>query len=391
MMIFWSLAAVMALGVSAILLLPMLRTHRVSASRAEYDINVYKDQLLELERAAADGAIKDAELDAARIEIQRRLLAAGEEAGQRAVTQAKSGRLVLIVAACAVPVLAVLMYIETGSPGVPDFPLAGRADIADVSGAGTPERHVGEQQAAPMADLIVSLQERLRQDPGNVDGWILLARSYASVGDMRKAAATYERVVKLADRHPALLADWAEARLMARDGEFTQEIYDDLLEAREKDPTQPKPWFYLGLDKALNDDFRGAAQLWTDLLAISPKDASYAQAVHQQLERAAKDGSFDLSEITPSATALAIAGSAPPAPSATVPGPSQDDVNAAQQMSPDDRQAFIRSMVQRLADRLAENPDDAAGWERLIGAYEVLGETAKAAEARKRLEALRGN
>lgn len=382
MMIFWSIAAVMALGVMAILLLPMLRTYRASASRAEYDINVYKDQLLELERAAADGAIRDTELDAARLEIQRRLLAAGDEAGERAATQTKSGRLALIAAACAVPVLAVLMYIETGSPGVPDFPLAERTGIADA-----PARQAEGRQAAPMTDLIASLQERLRLDPGNVDGWILLARSYASVGDMRKAAATYERVVKLANRHPALLADWAEARLMARDGEFTQEIHDDLLEAREKDPTQPKPWFYIGLDKALSGDFRGAAQLWTDLLAISPKDASYAEAVHQQLERAAKDGGFDLSEITPSAEALGIAGTVSTAPAA--PGPSQADVDAAQQMSPEDRQAFIRSMVQRLADRLAENPDDAAGWERLIGAYEVLGETEKAADARKRLEALR--
>ena len=57
-------------------------------------------------------------------------------------------------------------------------------------------------------------------------------------------------------------------------------------------------------------------------------------------------------------------------------------------MSADDRQKMIRSMVQRLADRLAENPDDLAGWQRLAKAYEVLGEAAKAEEVRKRIEAM---
>ena len=57
-------------------------------------------------------------------------------------------------------------------------------------------------------------------------------------------------------------------------------------------------------------------------------------------------------------------------------------------MSDEDRDAMIRSMVQRLADRLADNPDDLAGWRQLAKAYEVLGDREKAARARKRIEAL---
>ena len=64
-------------------------------------------------------------------------------------------------------------------------------------------------------------------------------------------------------------------------------------------------------------------------------------------------------------------------------------MEAVGQMSAEEQQAMIRSMVQRLADRLAENPDDRAGWLRLARAYEVLGETEKAAEATKRAETLK--
>ena len=56
-------------------------------------------------------------------------------------------------------------------------------------------------------------------------------------------------------------------------------------------------------------------------------------------------------------------------------------------MSPEDRQAMIRGMVERLAARLAEKPDDPEGWARLARAYDVLGETEKAQAARQRAEA----
>jgi cytochrome c-type biogenesis protein CcmH len=63
---------------------------------------------------------------------------------------------------------------------------------------------------------------------------------------------------------------------------------------------------------------------------------------------------------------------------------------AAAQMSPEDRQQMIRGMVENLAQRLEQNPDDAAGWERLANAYRVLGETAKADEAAKRAASAKG-
>ena len=57
-------------------------------------------------------------------------------------------------------------------------------------------------------------------------------------------------------------------------------------------------------------------------------------------------------------------------------------------MSPAERQAMIRGMVDRLAVRLDANPDDAEGWQRLARAYAVLGETAKAEAAAARAAAL---
>ena len=80
---------------------------------------------------------------------------------------------------------------------------------------------------------------------------------------------------------------------------------------------------------------------------------------------------------------------APPAPGAAAAGPTAADIAAAEQMKPDQQNEMIRSMVARLADRLKQDGSDVGGWERLLRAYMVLGDHAKAlaaaADARKAL------
>jgi cytochrome c-type biogenesis protein CcmH len=392
---FWILAGLLVVIVVAVLLAPLRRAPRLIATRSEYDINVYKDQLTELERDLAEGRIAESEAAAARLEIQRRLLAAADSAGAEKPADAGSGTgtWAVVTAAVVVPIAAAAFYFQTGTPGMPDFPLAGRADIRSATTA------VGAEDKTIRA-LAARLEARLRENPEDATGWTMLGRTYANIGEPRAAAAAYQRAVELAGRDPALLADWAEARLLARDGGFTPEIFGDFLEARESDPMLPKPWFYIGLDKAMGGDFEGAAQIWTDLLAIQPTDATFAASIHAQIARAAEEGGFSATDLKPSATAQAlIAGRAAPIPGKapaseatpaepTAPGPSREDVEAAQQLTPEERMAFIRSMVERLAGKLEENPNDRAGWERLIRAYDVLGETEKAAQARDRLKGL---
>lgn len=396
-MIFWVLAGLLTVFTLCVLILPQLRAAKSVVARAEYDITVYKDQLAELERDQKEGRIAAQEADAARVEIQRRLLAAAEASEREASPDKPKGRGlgVIALAALAAPLAAVVFYLQTGTPGMPDFPLAERTDLRGEASAGS-------AGGKSLRQLAQQLQERLQDNPDDARGWTLLARTYANIGDSRHAAAAYQRAVELTGRDPELLADWAEARLMARDGSFTPEIFGDFLEARDKDPLLPKPWFYIGLDKAMGGDFEGAAQLWTDLLAIHPADAPFAASIRAQIARAAEEGGFSAADIEPSDTAKELAagaaatlsdeaqtsgGAAGPVP----PGPSREDVEAAQQMTAEERAAFIRTMVANLAEKLEQNPDDPAGWERLIRAYDVLGETEKANAARARLKELQVN
>jgi len=97
------------------------------------------------------------------------------------------------------------------------------------------------------------------------------------------------------------------------------------------------------------------------------------------VEKVAAARGVDLSGRLPPAPAAAAASAV--AQSTPMPGPTADQVAAAGQMSAGDRQAMIAGMVQRLSDRLAKNPQDLDGWQRLMRARMVLGQADAAAQA----------
>ena len=128
---------------------------------------------------------------------------------------------------------------------------------------------------------------------------------------------------------------------------------------------------------------RGMVQRLADRMAENPDDL----AGWQRLERAYRM----MGETEKADDALTqikrLSAQKSEAPT-TQPGPTQEQMRAAQEMSPEDRAEMIRGMVQRLADRLAETPDDLAGWQRLERAYRVLGDTEKADEAAAQVKRL---
>jgi len=389
----WLAVGAMVAVVLGMMLRPLLAGNADAGPvRAEFDIAVFKDQLAELARDNERGLLGEAEYTAARIEIERRLLtAAGDEETAGDASAHSGGRASAVVIALAVPLAALALYLHLGKPTLPDRPFAQRTDTG-----GDTVAHVDQVDSAAVAglsDMVAKLAKRLEKQPDDLDGWVLLARTFVEMKNFAKAAEAYGQAVTLSDRHPVLLADHAEARLMAAGGQFTPAIHADFVAAFEADPALPKPWYYLGLDRAIGRDFRGAVKMWVDLIAISDADAPYLPAVREQIAKAARDGGFDAAAIKPTATATRIVAAKAKAAAdrpagAGAPALSAEQRQAVAGMSDADRQAMIHSMVQRLADRLEENPNDRDGWLRLARAYDVLGEADKAKDARARAKAL---
>jgi cytochrome c-type biogenesis protein CcmH len=228
---------------------------------------------------------------------------------------------------------------------------------------------------------VAQLAKKLESRPDSAEGWFLLGRSYMTLDRYRDAADAFRRARQLAPHQPDVAGAFAEARIAAAGGRVDDEARAALRNVLTSDPTSPQARFLLALDQAQQGDLRGAVQGWVDLLALSPADAAWLPAVREHLLQAARQAGIDPATIQPSAEARALA------ESAAAPAPSTAET-AAEEMSAQERAQMIRGMVERLAARLHDNPDDLEGWRRLARAYRVLGDTGKASDAQARIDAL---
>jgi cytochrome c-type biogenesis protein CcmH len=344
-MILWVIFALMTAAAIFAVVWPLGRASRASAGGS--DLAVYKDQLKEIDSDRACGLIGEAEAEAARLEISRRLLAAADApsgASAAATGSLRSERRrVAAVAALAVLTLGPLgFYIALGSPNIPGEPAFARVT--------TPKGHES------IASLVSQVEAHLATSPNDGAGWEVLAPVYTRLGRFDDAVQARKKALLLNGPTATREADLGEAETAAANGVVTAEAKAAFERAVASDPKEAKARYFLGLaaeQDGMNDE---AASIWSSMLAEAPTGAPWVAFVRQALAR--------------------VSGG----PVATV-EPSTADISAVANMSEDARRDTIRGMVARLADRLHDNGGDVEGWLRLVRAYVVLGDRTKAKDA----------
>ncbi|MBI3113233.1 MAG: c-type cytochrome biogenesis protein CcmI, partial [Rhodospirillales bacterium] len=359
-----AIAVVMTAAVAAAVAIPLMRRPaKPAAKRAEYDLAVYRDQLGEIERDRERGLLDAAEAEAARVEVQRRMLAAADAGSVTETPPPVPGRVLAGGLAAALSAAAFGFYFVLGSPDIPNFPFAERNVGSRLAGGNADAEH------AEVAGLAAKLAARLKDNPGDLDGWILLARTYNTIGDLQGMVAAYRRALELSGGRLDLAASYGEALVLAADGQVTAEAFRLFNDVVAADPFNPQARYYVGLALAQQNRVREALQAWVDLRAVSPADAPWLDVVNEQIGRAEADLKLAAGSVKPSAAASVLAKQNPPAAAAMPPrpaapgqpGPSAADMEAASQMSATDRTEMIRGMVARLAERLKATPDDLEG------------------------------
>jgi cytochrome c-type biogenesis protein CcmH len=207
------------------------------------------------------------------------------------------------------------------------------------------------------------------------------------------AARAYANSIRLNGETPDRVAGFAEALVLTNNGLIVPDArraYQRLLKIA---PDRPEPRFWLALAKEQDGDLAGGIADLDGMLKSAPGDAPWRSLVEGKLNemRTALAGGGEAK--VPSTAGKAIANSDAQAggvgsdsgqgavTQAGPRGPRAADVAAVQQMSPEERSAFIAQMVEGLAARLAKNGNDLEGWKRLARAYKVMGRHEDAAKA----------
>jgi cytochrome c-type biogenesis protein CcmH len=388
---FW-VAAASVTGLSLlVVLMPLLRRGVRAERRASYDMQIYRDQLREIEADVARGVLTEAEAHPTRAEVSRRLLAAADaEAAEAAAAQAPAA--VSRIAAVAVLAVAVALtgwlYGRIGVPGMADLPLATRmAQMAELRAnrpgqaeveailAVTPEEDLPPRPAPPpVRPEDVAMVERLAQAmterPDDLRGHRLLAGSMATLGRWPEARAAQERVVALlgaeatADDYVA----WAEFMILAVNGYVSPEAESALSRVLTLDPANPLGRYYSGLASLQGGRADLTWRLWNGLLEEGPPDAPWVAAIEAEIDEVAR-----MAGMPPRGAAQMPGPTAEPTA-----GPTAAEVEAAQTMTPEERQAMIEGMVAAARRAAGREGGPAEDWARLIRALGVLGRTGEA-------------
>ncbi len=345
-MFFWILVAILTAAVAAVLLLPLLRRPPAAAGDAGHDVEVYRDQLEELKRDEATGLIGANEAELARAEVARRLIAASKaEAKGKASPAERRNRLAQVFVIVLLPAIGLCLYVATGRPDLPAQPLA-------------------ERLANPGNDisiLIAKAENHLARNPDDGAGWDLLAPIYYRSGRVEDAANAFSQAIRLLGPTPERLDGYAETLIAQSNGIVTAEARARLEQSLTLKADNPRAEYYLALALEQEGKRAEARAAFEAMAKEAPADAPWLPLVNRHI--------------------AGLAGGEGGEVAGTLGNPTADDVAAAQDLSAGDRQQMISGMVESLAAKLQENPDNIEGWTRIIRSYVVLDQRPKAEAA----------
>ena len=335
MSVFIAIAVLLTLLALAWLVRPLLRpTAPAGVSSQRLNAAIYRDQLEALERDLARGVISAADHETTRDELQLRLLDDTEEPVAPAQTLSPSfwsAQRTAVVLVLLLPLGSVGMYGWLGTP----------AAVVAVTVVKNPHADQGEQ-------MVTTLAARLKADPGNLQGWAMLARSYKVMGRFAEAEQAFLKAGDLINTVPDLMVDYADLLAVGANNNIEGRPLELVNKALSLNPQHPMGLMMSGVAAYRRSDFKSAAAQWEKLLAVLEPGSPDAQQVQADIADARAKAGMP--------AAAATSSKLPPVDPASAGIMTQEQINL---------------MVERLAERMKSSPDDLAGWARLARAYKA--------------------
>lgn len=283
MTVFWIVVALFLLGALLVMLPPLLR----GAPMAEVDshganLAAHRDQLREAERDLADDLITPERFAQTRAEIEHRVLEDTSVVGTGPPVTRPALRSAIALALL-IPLGSVLTYLALGRPDAA-VPQLSRTSAAVATAAGTAGRHnVTPEQIEKM---ISALAERLKSEPDNAEGWLMLGRSYTALGRYRDAAIALRRVNDIAPGDAGLIAELADIVGMAQNKRLAGEPARLVQQALDIDPRHAKTLALAGSVAFEAKDYAAARGYWERLAAVLAPDSPMLPSVRVNIARA---------------------------------------------------------------------------------------------------------
>jgi cytochrome c-type biogenesis protein CcmH len=276
---FWILVALMTLFALLFVIPPLLRNReRQVVDRDLLNAEVIKDQLAELRNDLETGKLDKDAYDAASRDLKRELLDDLEQNTIPGETGTRSGRWAAVLLLLLVPALALPLYQMLGTPQLINR-LASNATATQPDGG----KHQGDMS---LENMVGKLAERMRAEPDNAEGWIMLGRSYASLGRYQEAADAYANAYQLVNDNPRLMTDYADVLATANQGVFSDQAGELLNKSLAMNPQDLKTLWLTGHFNFQRGKYAEAIGYWQTAASFLPQGDENATILEQQIELA---------------------------------------------------------------------------------------------------------
>ncbi len=254
-MTFWIIAALMTgLGVAVLAFVLLRKRPDIADNQREQNLLLAKEKLAELEREKAAGNLDEETYAQAREELETGLLEDTEGEDVVARVRPVSARAATVGVAILVPVLSIGLYMQLGAP-----------QLLGSSGApGAPNPHDTNTggKAMSMEEVLAKLEQKMKENPDDPEGWYMLGRVYQSMNRFADAVKAYEKLAALTDNHPQALIALADSLAMVQGGKLAGRPYELVQQALEKAPDDSTALWLAGQGAMETGDYQNAIYYW---------------------------------------------------------------------------------------------------------------------------------
>lgn len=275
-------AILIILATLAFLIWPLLFTRNTfSYARHAQNIHYAKERLAELELQLKNASISANDYEALKLEIETTLaqdidLAEADQSDASATSPLpRRPNKAAITALCVfIPLCAAALYTYVGTPEA----------IQSMSAQVEATTANGQPSADEVRNMIANLEQRLVDNPDDLQGWSVLSRTYLALGQYPKARRALKRVIELGGESDQAYASLADASALANNGDMNGEPTEYADKALSLNPNNRQALWLRGLAAAQANDKPLAKKHWgllLNLLSTDPEQQAQLQQIMQ--------------------------------------------------------------------------------------------------------------
>jgi cytochrome c-type biogenesis protein CcmH len=274
--LFWTIVVALVVLALVILFIPLWKNQPLAAiSHRQRNIDIARQRLADLKRQLGDGVLDETEFDEQYLELQLILNDDLQSPVETKPTQ-QQGRWIIVVLLLLIPTASLLIYQLLGEPNA--------LRKAELQATET-------KAIENIAEMVDKLEQRLKAQPDDPEGWLMLGRSFSYLQQYQKAADAFAELYRRQPDNLEAMMQYANNLAMARNGQMAGEPAELVAKVLERDPNNPNALWLAGIAKAEEGSFAEAKIHWQKLLTLLPPDSESQPQVQQML--AALDREMD--------------------------------------------------------------------------------------------------